>query len=204
MNGRYAIIGWGSLIWDLEILTPHVDLPWQMRAGPALPMEFSRISAKRKMALAVCLDLERGEPCPTHAVPSRRDDIGQVIEDLAARERAPFRRIGAVCLQTGHGQGRTAFAEIVAEWCREHGWQGAVWTDLTSNFDDLAQRKFSVSSGADYLRTLDGESLAEAVRYISHAPETTDTPLRRALDRDPWWQDQKHRLGLVDNSAGIR
>ena len=79
MDGRYAIIGWGSLIWDLEILTPHVDLPWRMRAGPALPMEFSRISIKRKMALAVCLDIERGVPCATHAVPSRRDAIGPVI-----------------------------------------------------------------------------------------------------------------------------
>lgn len=204
MDGRYAIIGWGSLIWDLEILTPHVDLPWRMRAGPALPMEFSRISAKRKQALAVCLDIDRGEPCATHAVPSRRAAIGPVIEDLAAREWAPVRLIGAVCLNTGHEQGRAAFVEIVAAWCREKGWQGAVWTDLTSNFAAQENRAFSVPNGASYLKRLQGESLDEAVRYISHAPETTDTPLRRALDRDPWWQAEKRRLGLMANPVGIR
>ena len=59
-------------------------------------------------------------------------------------------------------------------------------------------------AGADYLKRLRGESLDEAVRYISHAPETTDTPLRRALDRDPWWQAEKRRLGLMANPDGIR
>ena len=204
MNGRYAVIGWGPLIWDLEILTPHVELPWQMQAGPALPMEFSRISAKRKQALAVCLDIECGVPCATHAVPSRRNEIERVIEDLAARERAPAGRIGAVCLRTGQGQGRAEFGKIVADWCRERGWQGAVWTDLTSNFGEFEDRRFSVPHGADYLRRLQGESLDEAVRYITHAPVTTDTPLRRALDGDPWWQRQKERLGLVANPGAIR
>lgn len=204
MNGRYAVIGWGSLIWDLEILTPHVELPWQMQAGPELPMEFSRISVKRKQALSVCLDSERGDPCPTHAVPSRRSDIEHVIGDLAARERSPVERIGAVCLRSGFERGRSLFARMVSEWCRQHGWQGAVWTDLTSNFDEQENRQFSVLNGLDYLRNLEGESLDEAVRYISHAPGTTDTPLRRALDRDPWWQTEKRRLGLMANPDGIR
>jgi hypothetical protein len=39
-----------------------------------------------------------------------------------------------------------------------------------------------------YLRGLEGESLAAAVEYINRAPATTDTPLRRALAVDPWWQ----------------
>ena len=204
MNRRYAVIGWGSLIWDLEILTPHVELPWRMQAGPALPMEFSRISAKRKLALAVCLDSEQGDLCPTHAVPSRRSEIGHVIEDLAARERAPVARIGAVCLRSGYTQGRNVFSWMVKEWCRQHDWQGAVWTDLTSNFDEQENRMFSVLNGVDYLKRLEGESLNEAVRYISHAPSTTNTPLRRALDRDPWWQSEKRRLGLMANQDGIR
>ena len=39
MNG-YAILGWGSLLWDLDDLSPHVRGPWRVCAGPALPMEF--------------------------------------------------------------------------------------------------------------------------------------------------------------------
>ena len=59
---RYAIIGWGSLIWDLESLEPHVRGDWSMGAGPRLPMEFTRVSPKRKRALVVCLDAERTAP----------------------------------------------------------------------------------------------------------------------------------------------
>ena len=187
MQGRYAVIGWGSLIWDLEILFPHVEQPWQMNAGPKLPMEFSRISAKRKMGLAVCLDNVTGDPCPTHVIPSVRNTLVEAIEDLAARERAPFDRIGGVCLATGARQGRRYFSDLIGGWCEQHGWQGAVWTDLSSNFQVMQNRPFTTARAMEYLRTLRGESLNEAVRYIAFAPKTTDTRLRRALQDDPWW-----------------
>lgn len=184
------MLGWGSLIWDLDDLAPHVALPWRMRAGPRLPMEFTRISPKRKMGLAVCLDPEHGVGCATHAIASRRTALGGVIEDLAARERATVDMIGGVCLDTGAVQGRTAIAEAVGKWCAETGWTGAVWTDLRSNYTETSGEGFSVGRAMAYLRTLTGDSLVEAVRYIHFAPAETDTPLRRALAGDSWWQDQ--------------
>ena len=78
-----AVLGYGSLIWDLEILEPHVQGPWAMGGGPALPMEFSRISPKRKMGLVACLDPEHGVACPTHAIASRRDAVEAAAQDLA-------------------------------------------------------------------------------------------------------------------------
>ena len=75
---RIAILGWGSLIWDIEILAPHVTGAWQMSGGPDLPMEFSRVSAKRKMGLAVCLDPQDGALCPTHAIRSTRTQVAPV------------------------------------------------------------------------------------------------------------------------------
>lgn len=189
MKGRYAIIGWGSLIWDLEILTPHVTLPWEMEAGPILPMEFSRISAKRKMGLAVCLDAEAGDPCPTHVIASRRETLDETVQDLAERERAPIERIGGVCLRSGARQGRVHFSTMIELWCREHNWQGAVWTDLDSNFQVMRNTPFSVQTGVEYLKTLKGERLEEAVRYIMNAPKPTNTRLRRALMADTWWRD---------------
>lgn len=196
MKGRYAIIGWGSLIWDLEILAPHVDLPWQMSAGPCLPMEFSRVSAKRKMGLAVCLDAEFGDACPTHVVPSVRNTLADTIADLAARERAPVARIGGVCLALGQEQGRAQYARIVADWCRANGWQGAVWTDLESNYRALREEAFSIPVAMAYLKTLEGEQQEEAVRYICNAPVATDTPLRRALSREAWWCDLAAGYGV--------
>lgn len=196
MNG-YAIVGWGSLIWDIENLAPHVRGDWEIGAGPALPMEFTRISPKRKLGLVVCLDAVHGIGCATHAIMSVRDEIGSVVGDLARRERAPAHHIGAVCLTSGHANG--ASPEIVAgvrEWCLTQGWAGAVWTDLPSNFTDHLGEAFTVPRAIAYLRGLTGDSLDEAVRYIEHAPAATDTPLRRALAKDEWWLTEARRLGL--------
>ncbi|MEX2519150.1 MAG: hypothetical protein WD969_07465 [Paracoccaceae bacterium] len=196
LKGRIAIIGWGSLIWDLDDLAPRVEGAWLMRAGPVLPFEFSRISPKRKLALAVCLDADRGAPCPTNAILSTRDDIHQAAEDLRARERAQaVERIGAFCARTGFRRSRIAeVGAAAADWCRATGAAGAVWTDLESNFEVMKGAPFSVAAGIAYLETLEGESLTEAVRYIENAPETTRTPLRMALEGNDWWRAQAARL----------
>lgn len=194
---RYAIIGWGSLIWDLDNLADHVRGAWHMGTGPRLPMEFTRVSPKRKRALVVCLDAEHGAGCATNAIASVRESIEGAIEDLARRERAPLEHIGALCLASGHTQGsKPEVAEAVRAWCEAGGWAGAVWTDLPSNFAQALGEPFSIPRALGYLRTLAGESLDEAVRYIEQAPPATDTPLRRALGRDAWWRAEARRLGL--------
>lgn len=192
---RYAIIGWGSLIWDLDDLAPKVSGAWQMAAGPALPLEFTRISPKRKRSLVVIVNAEHGTACPTHVIASRRDAIAGAIDDLAARERTPPNGIGAVCLATGHRQGSDrAVPELVARWCREAGWQGAVWTDLPSNFEAETGQPFGHETALAYLRTLSRDSLDEALRYIENAPAATDTAFRRRLAADPWWRAEADAL----------
>jgi len=196
VNG-YAILGWGSLLWDLDTLAPHVAGGWAVGAGPALPMEFSRVSPKRRLGLVVCLDAADGVGCTTHAIASVRGEIGAVVTDLARRERAPEALIGAVCLATGHAHGASPdVVEGVRNWCAAEGWAGAVWTDLAPNFADHLGDAFSIPRALAYLRTLAGDSLDEAVRYIENAPAATDTPLRRALALDDWWQAEARRLGL--------
>ncbi len=184
---RIAIIGWGSLIWDIEILAPYVTGDWQMNAGPQLPMEFSRVSPKRKLGLAVCLDPVVGVPCQTHVIASARAGIEAAVEDLRARERAPVERIGAYHRRFQHGR-MPEVLEIVENWCAANGWDGAVWTDLEPNFHAHTAQEFSVARGIAYLKTLRGDSLIEAHNYIQNAPAQTRTPLRQALATDPWWQ----------------
>lgn len=194
---HYVVLGWGSLIWDLENLAPHVEGPWLMSAGPRLPMEFTRVSPKRKMGLVVCLDARHGVGCATHAVASRRDRIEHVVTDLARRERATEDHVGRVCLVTGTAAGATPqVVDAVAAWCRETGRKGAVWTDLPSNFDEHLGEPFSIPRAVAYLRGLAGESLDEAVRYIENAPRETDTPLRRHLAADPWWGGHARRIAV--------
>ena len=194
MDAPIAVIGWGSLIWDLEILAPHVQGPWRHRAGPELPLEFSRVSLKRKGALAVCVDLMDGVPCWTSVIVSKRQTLAEARTDLARRERSPDGFIGAFDAQTGQHWGRGQVAFRVAQWCRAGGWRGAVWTDLHSNFHSETGTAFSVDAGHTHLKTLTGPSLDEAVRYIHQAPETTNTRLRRHLRDDPWWQNHVERI----------
>ncbi len=184
---KIAIIGWGSLIWDLEILTPHTVGGWQMAGGPKLPMEFSRVSPKRKLGLAVCLDPVVGVPCQTHVIRSTRGDVHAAVEDLRARERAPEGLIGAYHADFQHGRMPEVVA-LVQAWCAAKGWDGAVWTDLEPNFSAHTGREFSAAAGIFYLKTLSGESLEEAYNYIQNAPAQTATPLRAALAADNWWQ----------------
>jgi len=184
---QIAVIGWGSLIWDLEILRPHVAGDWHMEAGPLLPMEFSRVSPKRKLGLVVCLDPAAGVPCQTHIIRSVRGNIHDAISDLQARERAPDGLIGAFHADFQHGRMPNVVA-LVQSWCAREGWDGAVWTDLEPNFETHTTRGFSVAEGIRYLKTLRGASLEEAYNYIQNAPAQTATPLRAALAKDAWWQ----------------
>ena len=190
---RIAILGWGSLLWDPDTLAPHVTGGWLHRHGPRLPMEFSRVSPKRKMGLVLCLDPQAGASCATHAIRSTRPALEDTIADLARREHAPGHRIGWA--EAG-GEGRSRLPQIVqlaSHWCAQSGWDAAVWTDLEPNFIDHTGSAFNVAAGIAYLQALTGDSLHEAHRYIRNAPATTRTPLRRALARDPWWRGLKPR-----------
>ncbi len=201
-GGAIAILGWGSLLWDLDDLAPKVAGPWALRAGPRLPMEFSRISAKRRMGLTLALDPEMGVPCATHAIRSCRRGLAEARADLAARERAPIERIGWA--GSGGFESRLPqVAEAIAAWCETSGWAGAVWTDLEPNFATHAGTGFSVAAATAWLRGLTGESFDEAHRYIRNAPPTARTPLRRALVRDPWWRETTAaRRAAADRAAG--
>lgn len=190
MAGDIFIIGYGSLIWDLDDLAPKVAGSWKIGAGPPLPLEFSRISPKRKGSLVVVID-RRGTPCPTHIIASNRGKVTEARDDLMLRERTGQEFIGSVDMATGHAQSRNPrVIEGVTCWCREQGAAGAVWTDLDANFED-----FSIGRGIAYLKTLEGGSLAAAEEYINCAPAATDTPLRRALSNDPWWQQLSASAG---------
>jgi hypothetical protein len=192
--GGIAILGWGSLLWDLDGLAPKVEGKWALRAGPRLPMEFSRISPKRRMGLVVCLDPVAGVPCPSHAIRSRRNRVCEAVADLAARERATTGRIGWATAE-GDGFGRMPdVVSAVAAWCRAAGRAAAVWTDLEPNFRETTGVAFDAEQGCAYLRRLEGASLIEAHRYIRNAPSTTRTPLRRALAVDPWWRGLRSSL----------
>ena len=122
---KIAVIGWGSLLWDLDDLEPHVEGAWQVAQGPMLPLEFVRVSKKRNMALAVVIDHDHGVPCASSHILSRRGDVQDAVVDLARRERAPEDQIGYVDTSSGGDTKPPRFGSQTAFW---NGWTGPTTT----------------------------------------------------------------------------
>ena len=76
---KIAVIGFGSLLWDLDDLGTKVSGEWKMYEGPILPLEFSLVSRKRHYALALVIDYGDGAPCPTCVIDSVRSEIGAAV-----------------------------------------------------------------------------------------------------------------------------
>lgn len=186
---KIAVIGWGSLLWDLDVLAGNVTGGWNFGTGPALPLEFSRISPKRKHGLVVIIDPVFGIPCPTSYIHSKREDVGDAAMDLAERERAPIERIGYARQEAGEREcSVTALDGILTDWLVQESLDACVWTDLPANFEEHVGETFSINRAVKYLKSLEPASLAEAKRYIENAPAETVTPLRTALAANDWWQ----------------
>jgi hypothetical protein len=77
--------------------------------------------------------------------------------------------------------------DIVAAWASRHSLDVVVWTDLPSNFEAECGKPFSVENAILYLKTLSPEAKAKATEYVWRAPEFVRTPLRRALQQEPWF-----------------
>jgi hypothetical protein len=185
-----AIIGWGSLLWDLDNLSPFVQGDWAMNAGPRLPLEFSLISRKRLGALALAIDEKHGAYSPSSLILSMHSDIVEARSNLAARERTALDGIGFIDLaqQSDYSISLTT-KTLISPWLRQSGLQGAVWTDSPPNFENHTSQTFSVENAKRYLRSLNESSLREAKRYITKAPIGVQSPLRLSLAQETWWQD---------------
>lgn len=185
---RIAIIGWGSLLWDLDDLEPHVAGGWDLDAGPLLPIEFALVSRKRNRALAAVIDHAVGERCTASVIVSRKSELADARGDLARRERCDEASIGA--LHRGNGFAHARHPEtlvLVEQWLHTTRYDGAVWTDTETNFEGITGEPFSVDTAVRYLSRLGIDSLREAKRYIENAPAAVSTPLRRRLRGETWW-----------------
>jgi hypothetical protein len=77
--------------------------------------------------------------------------------------------------------------ESVVAWATEKKLDAAIWTALSSNFAQRAKRSFSEDAAIGYLRTLSAAGKAKAAEYVWRAPAFVQTPVRSALQRDPWF-----------------
>ena len=64
-----------------------------------------------------------------------------------------------------------------------------IWTALESNFQEKTGQPFSVGAMLSHLKTLTPEGKVKTAEYIWRAPEFVKTPVRTALQKEPWFSD---------------
>ncbi len=179
-----AVLGWGSLIWSPRELPLRGS--WSPD-GPALPIEFSRISPDGRLTLAV--DPVAGAPVVTMWALSASETTNDAVRDLARREGCVERWIGYAEPATGEASCHQFPEQVdvsrdVLAWCEDARFDGVVWTALPVTFAERTGRPFTVARALDYLRSLKGERRSTALEYVRRAPDVVDTPVRRAFARD--------------------
>ena len=184
-NMKIALLGWGSLIWDQ---CPEFD-EWQddwRDDGPTLNLEFSRISESRKDALTLVIDDDNGNVCVVSYAMSKRTDPDDAICDLRSREGTILKRIGYYFID-GSRSGTPEVPETIKDWVKKKKFDFVIWTGLLSNFENEKHEPFSVKAAIAHIKSLPPDAKAEAANYVQRAPEFIDTPLRRALQYEPWF-----------------
>lgn len=186
---KIAILGWGSLLWEVHKTFDQWHSSWQYD-GPTLKIEFSRVSQTRSGALTLVIDPVHGTSIPVAWCLSKRDDPEDAIRDLRYREKTTLEHIGRLYLNNptlNHARDRCTLDKIAA-WAENKDVEVVIWTDLPSNFAEKTGKPFSVPNAIDYLQALSPDGKAKAGEYIRQAPQFVQTPLRTALQQMPWFE----------------
>ena len=184
MPPQIAILGWGSLLWDGGAEFDRWHDEWRYD-GPTLKLEFSRVSKKRLDALTLVIDPQHGVTNTVAWCLSRRKNPQDAIADLRCREETTIQNIRALVLAGPVPEDNTS--KEIAAWANERKLDVVVWTALPSNFADQVKHPFSVEEAIAYLKRLPAAGKAKAAEYIWCAPEFIRTPLRSAMEKEPWF-----------------
>ncbi len=189
MNNQIAILGWGSLIYELDSLKKYIELPWH-GGGPKLPIEFSRISTSRDRALTLVIDPQNGVETPTQYILSSRETPKDAALDLREREGTNINRIGIIDIEESYEYSQfPKIAKIIKQWINDLGFRAVIWTDLPSNFKENSDNNnnFSIENAINHLNGLSKSGEEKAKKYFRKVPKYVVTPLREKLIADNWY-----------------
>ncbi len=194
---KIVLLGWGSLIWDLRKAFDEKHDDW-LDDGPSLKLEFSRVSQTRNDALTLVLDLENGAPCQVAYALSKRNNTDDAICDLRSREGTTLKNIGFCFVDKPGKRCRDEETlQVIRSWASNKKIDVVVWTDLENNFLEKSKCKksFSKEAALCHIQDLDPEGKSKAAEYVFRAPSFIKTPLREALQTEPWFKKKMDGLG---------
>lgn len=191
---KIAILGWGSLLWEGGEEFDRWHDVWR-EGGPILKLEFSRISEKKRLgALTLVIDEEHGIPVTVAWCLSSRARLEDVVSDLRCREDTMVENISYLNIVSLGNRSNDSTAENrILEWAQAKVMDAVVWTSLKSNFTKKTAQRFSVANAVSYLKALSPEGKSKAAEYVWRAPAFVETPVRSALQKEPWFQEYRPR-----------
>lgn len=174
--------------------------------GPSLPIEFARISRDDRLTLVI---QPGAAEQPTYWAFSELTDLNDARQNLKVRERCNSEDIHNV-LRNGVSQGAMppGIAQKIATWASQRtDVDAVVWTGLRSNWREKRGRDFSIDDAAEFLLALEAArdrtkaAYDRAREYVTHAPPSIDTGVRRAM-RTRGWNDTRLSAVLFEPRAG--
>ena len=186
-----AVIGWGSLIWCPGSL--RIKTKWR-REGPALPIEFARISEDGRLTLVIH---PNSAPQQTYWALSDLTELDAARRNLQEREGCPPGKIHSFPVGDAYEAISHTVAADIESWLAKHeDIEVVIWTGLTTNWNEKFQRKFSPDDAVRYLENLDAEreqtrlTYERAREYVRNAPPSIQTEVRTKM-REKGWTDAK-------------
>jgi hypothetical protein len=181
---KIGILAWGSLLWEERpTFDEQHEKEWYLD-GPVLKLEFSRKSSSRQGALTLVIDDKNGTPTTVAWCLSKRQSVDDAICDLQHREGTTIQKIGRVRLPDDLSAPQSP---IITAWANGKDLDAVIWTALTSNFQNKTKKGFSVDAAVEYIKSLAPCGKAKAAEYVWRAPEFVQTPVRNALQQEPWF-----------------
>jgi hypothetical protein len=168
-----------------------------------LPIEFARISRDGRLTLVIHPGSQK---LGTYWAVSELGSLEEARENLRAREGASLETIHSLTLD---GRMEGAIPERVAAkigpWLRnQENLQAAIWTGLSSNWNDQRGRPFTAEDAVRYLRELeDARNHAMATydharEYVQNAPSQIQTRLRKMIQKKKGWDETTLPAGLFE------
>jgi len=176
---KIACIGWGSLIWDPQIL--KIKGKW-FKDGPLLPIEFARQSGNGRITLVI---EENAEPIRTLWIIMTTTNLEEAIESLKKREGTATKHIH---YQKIDSEPKTKIQEWVLQWLKEKNIDCAIWTGLPAKFKGKNNIVPTISELFDYFDSVDYEVFKSCKEYVINTPRQVDTEYRRELERKLSWK----------------